>query len=196
MRKPRNLIAKTYKKYTKISRDLVKPYEETFGFPCDLYFPLRTPKRNNHSYQGTNLFEPHELPVYKPTPDVPEYFFYIPNLLKKESMNSVADQFDNFALQAQGIMNQPFIECNPDEELPDYTKVVVYIEGSTLSYFVDIKRVVNGAGGHMLMRQYLSPLTKDNHLIEGKYDGVIEGTENTTNGINSRLDGKQGGYLD
>lgn len=196
MRKPRNLIAKTYKKYTKISRDLVKPYEETFGFPCDLYFPIRTPKRNNHSYQRTNLFEPHELPVYKPTPNVCGYYFYIPNLLKKESMNSVADQFDNFALQAQGIMNQPFIECNPDEELPDYTKVVVNIEGSTLSYFVDIKRVVNGAGGHMLMRQYLSPLTKDNHLIEGKYDGVIEGTENTTNGINSRLDGKQGGYLD
>lgn len=195
MKKPKNIIAKTYKKYTKVARDLVEPYANTFGFPCDLYFPVRTPKRNGHSYQKVNLFEPHELPVYKATPDVCDYVFYIPNLFKKESMNSVSDQFDTFALQSQGIINQPFIECNPDDELPDYTKVVIKVEGSTMSYFVDIKHVINGAGGHMLMRQYLSPLTKDNYLIEGKYDGVIPGTQNTTNGINDRIDGKQGGYL-
>lgn len=195
MKKPKNIIAKTYKKYTKVARDLVEPYANTFGFPCDLYFPIRTSKRNGHSYQKVDLFEPHELPVYKATPDVCDYVFYIPNLFKKESMNSVSDQFDTFALQSQGIMNQPFIECNPDDELPDYTKVVIKVEGSTMSYFVDIKHVINGAGGHMLMRQYLSPLTKDNYLIEGKYDGVILGTQNTTNGINDRIDGKQGGYL-
>ena len=111
-------------------------------------------------------------------------------------MNSVSDQFDNFALASQGVMNKPFIECTPDEELPDYTKVVIKLEGSTLSYFVDIKHVVNGAGGHMIMRQYLSPLTKDNHIIEGKYNGVIPGTQDTTNGINKRLNGKTGGLLD
>ena len=196
MKKPRNIIAKTYRKYTKVARDLVEPYANTFGYYCDLYFPLRVPVKKKHNYQNVNLFEPHELPVYKPTPDVCDYVFYIPNLIKKESMNSVADQFDNFALQTQGIMNQPFIECNPDDELPDYTKVVIKMEGSTYSYFVDIKHVVTGAGGHMLMRQYLSPLTKDNHLIEGKYEGTIPGTQGTTNGTNDRLDGATGGYLD
>lgn len=195
MKKPKNLIAKTYKKYTKISRELVKPYADTFGYYCDLYFPVRTPKKKRHNYQNNNLFEPHELPVYKPEPDVKDYVFYIPNLLKKESMNSVADQFDNFALQTQGMLNQPFIECSPDDELPDYTKIVIKMEGSTYSYFVDIKHVINGAGGHMLMRQYLSPLTKDMYLVEGKYDGIIPGTKGTTNGINDRPDGAEGGLL-
>ena len=195
MKKPKNLIAKTYKKYTKISRELVKPYADTFGYYCDLYFPVRTPKKKRHNYQNNNLFEPHELPVYKPEPDVKDYVFYIPNLLKKESMNSVADQFDNFALQTQGMLKQPFIECSPDDELPDYTKIVIKMEGSTYSYFVDIKHVVNGAGGHMLMRQYLSPLTKDMYLVEGKYDGTIPGTKGTTNGINDRPDGAEGGLL-
>ena len=69
------------------------------------------------------------------------------------------------------------------------------MEGSTYSYFVDIKHVVNGAGGHMLMRQYLSPLTKDMYLVEGKYDGTIPGTKGTTNGINDRPDGAEGGLL-
>lgn len=196
MNKPRNLIAKTYKKYTKISRDMVKPYANTFGYYCDLYFPVRYPKKKGHSYQNINLFEPHELPVYKDTPDVCDCLFYIPELLKKESMNSVSTQFDNFALVSQGMLNQPFIECNPDDELPDYTKVVIKLEGSVLMYFVDIKHVVTGAGGHMLMRQYLSPLTKDNYIVEGKYEGTIPGTQSTHNGINGRLDGKQGGYLD
>ena len=48
----------------------------------------------------------------------------------------------------------------------------------------------------MLMRQYLSPLTKDNQIIEGKYEGTIPGSQGSTNGINDRLDGKKGGYLD
>ena len=48
----------------------------------------------------------------------------------------------------------------------------------------------------MLMRQYLSPLTKDNHLVEGKYEGTIPGTKGTTNGINSNSDGRRGGLLD
>lgn len=196
MKKPKNLIAKTYKKYTKLAKDMVKPYAATFGYYCDLYFPIRVQKKDGHNYQKTNLFEPHELPVYKPCPDVKDYLFYIPELLKKESMNSVSNQFDNFALASQGMLNQPFIECDPDDELPDYTKVVIKIEGSELLYFVDIKHVVNGAGSHMLMRQYLSPLTKDNHLVEGKYEGNIPGTKGTTNGINSNSDGRRGGLLD
>nr|DAT66127.1 MAG TPA: hypothetical protein [Caudoviricetes sp.] len=196
MVKHRNIVAKTYKKFTKISRDLTGSYTEAYGLPCDLYFPIRTPKKAKSSYQKVNLFEPHELPVYRPEPNVKDYYFYIPELMKEESMNSVAQQFDTFALATKGMLDQPFIECNPDDELPDYTKVVVKIEGSTMSYFVDIKHVVNGAGGHMLMRQYLSPLTKDNQIIEGKYDDTIPGSQGSTNGINDRLDGKKGGYLD
>lgn len=195
MRK-RNLIAKTYKQYTRVSRDLANAYSDAYGFPCDLYFPVRTPKKRKHNYQGTNLFEPHELPVYKADPDVCEYYFYIPNLLKEESMNSASDQFDNFALQTQGMMNKPFIECSPDDELPWCTKVVVNIEDSKLMYFVDVIHVVNGAGGHMLMRQYLSPLTKDMYIVEGKESGTIKGTKGTTNGINNRPDGARGGLLD
>lgn len=195
MRKPRNIIAKTYKKFTKVAQDMVKPYENTYGFPCDLYFPVHVPQKSASSYQRVNLYEPHELPEYKPTPDAKDIVFYIVGLLRTESMNSPSDQFDNFALTTKGEMAMPFIETHPDNELPSYTKVVIKLEGSVLNYFVDIKKVVNGAGGHMLMRMYLSPLTKDTTISEGKYDGVIPGTLDTTNGINDRLHGK-GGYLD
>lgn len=195
MFKPKNLIAKTYKKYTKIAQNMIKPYEETYGYLCDLYFPIHVPRKYGHGYQRVNLYEPHELPEYKDTPDVCNVLFYIPQLLKEESMNSISQEFDNFALTAAGEINRPFIETHPDKELPICTKVVIHLEESKLFYFVDVKRVVNGAGGHMLMRMYLSPLTKDTTIQEGKYEGVIPGTEGTYNGNNDRLDGAQGGYI-
>lgn len=194
MKKPRNIIAGIYKKYTKLSNNLAVQYAQTLGCYCDLYYPVRCPKRKSHNYQNINLFEPHELPVYKECPDVENYLFYIPELMQKESMNSIADQFDAFALMTTGSLKKPFIECSPDEELPDYTKVVIKLDTSTVSYFVDVKHVINGAGGHMLMRQYLSPLTKDNYIVEGKYD-EIPGTANVTNGINNRTNGAVGGNL-
>ena len=194
-RKPKNLIANIYKKFTKISQGLIAPYEQTYGFLCDLYFPVHIPQAYGHGYQRINLYEPHELPEYKDVPDVTNVLFYIPQLLKEESMNSIAQEFDNFALAAAGEVNKPFIETHPDKELPICTKVVIHIEGSTLSYFVDVKRVVNGAGGHMLMRMYLSPLTKDMGIDDGKFDGTIPGTEGTYNGLNTRINGEEVGYI-
>ena len=54
-----------------------------------------------------------------------------------------------------------YIETKSARELPIATKVVVHIDKSRKMFFVDQKTVVNGANGHMLMRMYLSPLTKD-----------------------------------
>lgn len=169
MKKHRNIIANTYKRFTPVSNKLTEAYEDTFGLPCDLYFPVRYP-RAGVTYHSVNLYELHELPEYKTEPDVKDVYFYIPNLMAKESMNSIADQFDAFALKAEGKTAQPFIETTPAKELPLATKVVVHIDASEKLFFVEKKTVVNGASGHMLMRQYLAPLTKDGGRVEEAKD--------------------------
>lgn len=159
-RKRRSLITDIYKGYTPVSNKLTDSYTDVYGFPCDLYFPVHYPKRGG-TYNQVNLYEPEELPEYKEIPDLTNQFFYIPNLMRKESMNSIADVFDNFALVSDGKDTRPFIETRSARELPIATKVVVKIDKSRKMFFVDQKTVVNGANGHMLLRMYLSPLTKD-----------------------------------
>lgn len=160
MKNNKNLIVGIYKGFTPVSNKLTEAYTDTYGLPCDLYFPVHYPKRGG-TYTQVNLYEPEELPEYKEEPDLTEQYFYIPNLMRKESMNSIADVFDNFALVSDGKDTRPFIETTSARELPIATKVVVHIDKSKKMFFIDQKTVVNGANGHMLMRMYLSPLTKD-----------------------------------
>lgn len=161
----RNLIAQIYNKFGKVAPKVTGSYEKTYGYPCDLYFPMHAPRRN-HGYQAVSLFEPHELPDYPEEPNVKNVYFYIPNLIRKESMNSIAEQFDNFAMNLKGDTRRPFIETTPNKELPIATKVVIHIGDSEMFMYVDKKTVVNGAGNQLLMRQYLSPLTKDTSSTE------------------------------
>lgn len=159
MREYRNLIANTYSRFTPIAKNLTEDYEHAYGLPCDIYFPKRDPKKKG-TYQAVNLFEPHELPSYADTPSAENVYYYIPNLIQKESMNSVSEQFDNFALMTEGKTAQPFIETTTAKQLPLATKVVVKLGVSTLQFYVIKKTTVNGAGGHMVLRMYLAPLTK------------------------------------
>lgn len=160
MNRKKNLIANLYKSYNPVADKLTEAYTDVYGLPCDLYFPLHYPKRGG-TYNQVNLYEPEELPSYKEEPDYTEQYFYIPYLMKYESMNSNADSFDNFIMVTEGLDTQPFIETTSARELPIATKVVIHLGKSKLYYFIDKKTVVNGAGGHLLMRMYLSPLTKD-----------------------------------
>ena len=158
----RNLITNLYKGYTKVAPEFTEHYENVFGFPCDLYFPMHAPAEGP-MYQSVNLFEPHSLPEYPDKPDATDEYFYIPHLIKRESMNSVAEEFDNFELATRGKDRRPFIETTHKKELPIATKVVVKIDESKMFFFVDQKKVVTGAGGHMILRMFLSPLTLDTH---------------------------------
>lgn len=160
IRRYRNVIAEAYGKYTPLEQKVTGSYESVFGLPCDVYFPVHNPQKGR-TYQQINVFEGHELPYYEVSPSLQDVHFIIPGLMRKESMNSVADQFDNFVLKSDMGEARPFIETSPDRELPMYSKIVVKIKASNKSYFVDQKTVVNGASGHMLMRMYLSPLTED-----------------------------------
>ena len=76
-------------------------------------------------------------------------------------MNSSAETFDNFILVTEGLDTIPFIETSSARELPIATKIVVKLDKSKMYFFIDKKTVVTGVNGHMLMRMYLSPLTKD-----------------------------------
>lgn len=160
MNQKKNLVTNLYKGFTPLSNKLTDAYTDVYGLPCDLYFPVHYPKRGG-TYNQVNLYEPEELPTYKEEPDCVDQYFYIPNLMKLENMNSIGDIFDNFIMITEGLEIQPFIETKPSRELPIATKVVVHLDKSRLYFFIDKKTVVNGVNGHMLMRMYLSPLTKD-----------------------------------
>ena len=79
-------------------------------------------------------------------------------------MNSPEDQFDSFYLSDEDG-DRPFIECSKAEEFPVMTKIVVYVENSIFRFYIDKQTVVNGADGHIIMRQYLAPLS-DNGGIQ------------------------------
>ena len=160
MQKKKNIIVNLYKNFTPVSNRLTEAYTDTYGVPCDLYFPVHYPKRGG-TYNQVNLYEPEELPTYKEEPDMIDQYFYIPNLLKQESMNSSAETFDNIILVTEGLDTIPFIETSSARELPIATKIVVKLDKSKMYFFIDKKTVVTGVNGHMLMRMYLSPLTKD-----------------------------------
>lgn len=172
-RKVRTLLGDINRKYVYNSNNVTTAYERKYGLYCDLYFPVHNvnPQQagmgynadyqnsyatNSGQYNMTNIFEPHETPAYRETPDVARAKFYIPHLLKKENVNSPDLEFD--AIFLGDYEKRPFIETTKRRELPMGTKVVVYLDYSKMYLWVDKKTVVNGANGQMLLRMYLSPL--------------------------------------
>lgn len=153
------LISGINRKYVHIANRMTSAYEKTHSFLCDLYFPknIKAPDENG-LYNEANIFNPHEDAEYNDTPDVKGQKFVIPFLLKKIAMNSPEDEFDSF--YTLDDVSRPFIETSKANELPIQTKVVVYLEQSTMRFWVDKKLVVNGADGHLLLRMYLSPLAE------------------------------------
>lgn len=154
------ILGKINKKYVEVSNRVTRKYEDVYYFLCDLYFPINQPNPSEKgTYNAVNIFEPHQQAEYNDMPDVSKVQFVIPHLLRKQSMNSPEDEFDSFYLEEDSD-ERPFIETSKENELPILTKVVVYVEQSKMYFFVDKKLVVNGADGHMLLRQYLSPLAE------------------------------------
>ena len=165
------------RKYVEISNRVTEAYEEVFSLPCDLYFPIYDPYNETTKYRDMKIFAPHQSPTYSKEPDVTNAWFYIPYLIKKEAMNSSETEFDGYF--TEGESERPFIETSKKRELPISTKVVVHQGESIIKFFVDKKLVVTGADGMMLLRMYLSPLSKDD-------DGEIESQEETTvEGVNN-----------
>lgn len=175
----KDVINTINKKYVEIANRVTDAYEKVFSLPCDLYFPIYEPYNETTKYRDMKIFAPHQSPKYSKTPDVVDAYFYIPHLIKKEAMNSSETEFDGY--YTEGETERPFIETSKKRELPISTKVVVHQGESEIKFFVDKKLVVTGADGMMLLRMYLSPLSKDD-------DGEIEEQqETTTEGIDKSL---------
>lgn len=175
----KDVINTINKKYVEIANRVTDAYEKVFSLPCDLYFPIYEPYNETTKYRDMKIFAPHQSPTYSKTPDVSNTYFYIPHLIKKEAMNSSETEFDGY--YTEGETERPFIETSKKRELPISTKVVVHQGESEIKFFVDKKLVVTGADGMMLLRMYLSPLSKDD-------DGEIEEQqETTTEGIDKSL---------
>jgi len=154
------LLGDINQNFVHISNKMTEAYEQKYGFYCDLYFPKHKKNpQSNGEYPTINLFEPHEQCIYDEEPNVKDVKFYIPHLLKKENMNTPDLEFDSMYLNETD--NRPFIETSKKNELPIQTKVVVHIGDSVMRFFVDLKTVVNGASGHMLLRMFLAPILED-----------------------------------
>jgi|SRR5574344_184943 hypothetical protein len=158
-KKPR-LVGIINRKYVIINNRLTESYKNTFGFYCDLYYPKNNPAPNSQgTYQDKNIFQPHVNCVYGEYPDKENQLFTFVGLYKKENVNTDEDTFDSF--YAEEDDRRPFIETSKENELQDYTKVVVYLENSKMYFYVDKKRVINGADGHHILRMYLSALAEN-----------------------------------
>ena len=59
-------------------------------------------------------------------------------------------------------IERPFIETSYSRELPYQSKLVVYVEDTTMYFMVEKTTGVPGADGYMLIRQYLSALAGEN----------------------------------
>ena len=170
----KDVINTINKKYVEISNRVTEAYEEVFSLPCDLYFPIYDPYNETTKYRDMKIFSPHQSPTYSKEPDVRDAYFYIPFLIKKEAMNSSETEFDGYF--TEGESERPYIETSKKRELPISTKVVVHQGESIIKFFVDKKLVVTGADGMMLLRMYLSPLSKDDDEdIEYQEETTVEG---------------------
>ena len=175
-------------KYVEISNRVTEAYENVFSLPCDLYFPIYDSYNEITKYRDMKIFAPHQSPTYSKEPDVKNAWFYIPYLIKKEAMNSSETEFDGYF--TEGESERPFIETSKKRELPISTKVVVHQGESIIKFFVDKKLVVTGANGMMLLRMYLSPLSKDDDgEIESQEETTVGGTDNSpsTGGDNEKI---------
>lgn len=155
----RDVVNSVNKRYTKLSEKLINSYTKVFGLPCDLYFPIHDEYNEYTLYRDMKIFGPHQSYTYDDLPDIRHTYFYIPNLIPKDAMNSSELEFSTF--YNEDIVERPFIETSKKRELPIGTKVVVFQGESMLKFFVDKKLVITGANGFMLLRMYLSPLAKD-----------------------------------
>ena len=172
----RDLVNVINKRYTLISNSLTSAYETVFSLPCDLYFPIYEPYNETTKYRDMKIFAPHQSPTYSDKPDVENAWFYIPHLIKKEAMNSSETEFDGYF--TEGESERPYIETSKKRELPISTKVVVHQGESIIKFFVDKKLVVTGADGIMLLRMYLSPVSKDDDgEIEEQQETIVEGED-------------------
>ena len=171
MGKGTDIVNDINKKFVKISNRVTNAYEKHLSLPCDLYFPIYPTYSETTAYRDMKIFAPHQSPTYSKEPDVKRAMFYIPHLIKKDNFNSSEYEFDSYYTEDEP--DRPFIETTKKRELPISTKVVVYQGKSISKFFIDKKLVVTGADGFMLLRMYLSPLSKDD-------DGVIEEQEETT----------------
>lgn len=172
----KDIVNEINKRYVKISNRVTKAYEGKLALPCDLYFPVYPPYNETTAYKDMKIFSPHQSPTYSKEPDVKNAYFYIPHLIKKDNFNSSEYEFDSYFTEDEP--DRPFIETSKKRELPLMTKVVVYQGKSISKFFVDKKLVVTGADGFMLLRMYLSPLSKDDDgEIEEQEETTVEGTD-------------------
>jgi hypothetical protein len=152
------IIGKIGRIFVSISNKLTPAYEKKFGLWCDIYFPIQGANANaDGNYDETNIFSSHGTVTYASTPNSRQKY-YIPHLFRKESMSSSEAEWNNLYLE-EDTDQRAFIECPRSKELPIQTKVIVYIEDSTVGYTVEKKTVIQGPSGHFLMRMYLNPLT-------------------------------------
>ena len=176
MGKGTDIVNDINKKYVKISNRVTQAYESHMALPCDLYFPIYPSYNETTAYRDMKIFSPHQSPTYSKEPDVRKAMFYIPHLIKKDNYNSSEYEFDSYYTEDEP--DRPFIETTKKRELPISTKVVVYQGKSISKFFVDKKLVVTGADGFMLLRMYLSPLSKDDDgEIEEQEETTVEGTD-------------------
>ena len=159
------LVGKINKRYVNICNSVTKAYEKTYGVICDIYFPINNSEPNDYgTFEQVDIFARRQSTKYatEPNANIVGAKLVIIGLFKKESMNSPTNEFDAFYLSDDDA--RPFIECSKAEELPVMSKIVVYIENSIFRFYVDRQTVTNGADGHLIMRQYLAPLSDDGGL--------------------------------
>ena len=80
-----NVVNGINKKYVQIANRVTPKYEETFGLPCDVYFPIFNSYKSTTKYRDVKIFGPHQSPTYGEEPDLSKEntLFYIPYLIKK-----------------------------------------------------------------------------------------------------------------
>lgn len=160
-----SLVGQINKKYVELCNKVTDAYTKRYGLYCDVYYPINNSGPNEYgTYEDVDIFNRRQSSSYKDEPDadiVNKKFTFV-GLFKAESMNSPADEFDSFYLSDDD--KRPFIECKHSEQLPVMSKLVVYVEDSIFRFYIDRQTVVNGADGHLIMRQYLAPFSDNGGL--------------------------------
>ena len=159
------LIGKINSRYVNICNKVTDAYTKKYGLICDVYYPINNAEANEYgTYEDVDIFNRRQSASYneEPNADLVGVKFTFVGLFKAEGMNSPSDEFDAFYLSDDD--RRPFIECQHNRQLPVMSKIVVYVANSVFRFYIDRQTVVNGANGHLIMRQYLAPFSDNGGL--------------------------------
>ena len=133
--------------FRSLTPDLIDIYTEIYGLEIDVFYPL-----TEDDFYGT-----HGTATYSSTPNISGEKYLVLNFLNDKAFMGSATQYE--PLYGEGLDDRPFILTYDTRGLPANSEIVVHFDDSKMIFRTEMKKVLTGVSGNLIVRQPLRPMT-------------------------------------